>query len=64
MSEPKLKDKMRNMSSNAQLIKELRRKTDAGMKDCVKALKASDNDLQKAVEWLRLNGVYSAKKKA
>ena len=34
------------------------------MKDCVKALKASDNDLQKAVEWLRLNGVYSAKKKA
>ncbi|MGL4588992.1 MAG: translation elongation factor Ts [Mycoplasmatales bacterium] len=49
--------------SIAVLIKELRDKTGAGMMDCKKALEASDLDVNKAVDWLRENGIAKAAKK-
>lgn len=48
----------------AQMVKELREKTDAGMMDCKKALVASDGDFEKAVVWLREKGLAKAAKKA
>ncbi len=50
--------------NKAELVKELRRLTDAGMSDCIKALNESDNDIEKAIEWLRKNGAVKAAKKA
>ena len=38
--------------------------TDAGMMDCKKALAESDGDMEKAVEWLRDQGIGAAAKKA
>lgn len=46
------------------LIKELRARTSAPMKKCVDALKAAENDLDAAVDWLRKAGVATAQKKA
>ena len=48
----------------AQLVKELRDKTGAGMMDCKKALTASEGDVEKAVEILREKGLAAAAKKA
>jgi len=45
-------------------IKKLREMTDAGMMDCKKALVASDGDMDKAVAWLRDQGMGAAAKKA
>ncbi len=49
---------------NAQMVKELREMTGAGMMDCKKALSAVDGDLQKAVDYLRETGKAAAAKKA
>lgn len=49
---------------SAKIVKELRDKTGAGMMDCKKALKETDGDINKAVEWLRQKGISSADKKA
>lgn len=49
---------------SANVVKELREKTGAGMMDCKKALKEVDGDMDKAVEWLRKKGITSAEKKA
>ncbi|MBE9222374.1 translation elongation factor Ts [Cyanobacterium stanieri LEGE 03274] len=49
---------------SAKQVKELRDKTNAGMMDCKKALKESDGDMAKAMEWLRQKGITSAEKKA
>jgi elongation factor Ts len=49
---------------SAQLVKELRDKTSAGMMDCKKALKETNGDIEKAAEWLRQKGIASAGKKA
>jgi len=49
---------------SAKQVKELRDKTNAGMMDCKKALKESDGDIAKAMEWLRQKGITSAEKKA
>lgn len=49
---------------SAQLVKQLRDKTGAGMMDCKKALKENDGDSTKAIEWLRQKGLASAGKKA
>lgn len=49
---------------NAQLVKELREKTGAGMMDCKKALVATNGDLEAAIVWLRENGIMKAQKKA
>ncbi len=45
-------------------IKKLREMTDAGMMDCKKALTEADGDMDKAVAWLRDQGVGAAAKKA
>jgi elongation factor Ts len=52
------------MEISAQLVKELREKTNAGMMDCKKALTESQGDMTKAVEWLRQKGLSAAAKKA
>ena len=49
---------------SAQVVKELREKTGAGMMDCKKALKENNGDMAKATEWLRQKGITSADKKA
>lgn len=49
---------------SAQVVKELRERTGAGMMDCKKALKENDSDMTKAMEWLRQKGLASAGKKA
>ncbi|MES1022586.1 MULTISPECIES: translation elongation factor Ts [Chroococcaceae] len=49
---------------SAQVVKELRERTGAGMMDCKKALKENNGDMDKAIEWLRQKGITSADKKA
>jgi len=48
----------------AEMVKELRERTGAGMMDCKKALVATDGDIEKAVDELRTKGLASAAKKA
>ncbi len=48
----------------AGMVKELRELTSAGMMDCKKALGETDGDIEKAVEYLRENGLAKAAKKA
>ncbi len=51
------------MNITAQMVKELRDKTGAGMMDAKKALVETDGDMDKAAEVLRQNGIASAEKK-
>jgi len=51
------------MAISAQLVKELRDKTGAGMMDCKKALSESDGDLEKAVDVLRKQGLKNVSKR-
>jgi len=51
------------MNISAQMVKELRTKTNAGMMDCKKALKATDGDIKKAIEYLRKKGMETASSK-
>ncbi len=48
---------------SAQMVKELREKTGAGMLDCKKALSESAGDFVKAEEWLRKKGIAKAASK-
>ncbi|MGJ5712105.1 translation elongation factor Ts [Staphylococcus auricularis] len=52
------------MAISAKLVKELREKTGAGMMDCKKALTETDGDMDKAIDYLRENGIAKAAKKA
>ena len=52
------------MAITATQVKELREMTGAGMMDCKKALTNTDGDMDKAVEFLRENGLAKAAKKA
>ncbi|MDD7339212.1 MAG: translation elongation factor Ts [Eubacteriales bacterium] len=52
------------MAISAQLIKELREKTGAGMMDCKKVLVETDGNIDKAIDLLREKGLASAEKKA
>ena len=52
------------MAVTAQMVKELREKTGAGMMDCKKALVENDGDMDKAVSFLREKGMANAAKKA
>lgn len=45
-------------------IKELRERTGAGFLDCKKALAENDNNIDKAIEFLRVKGLAAAVKKA
>lgn len=49
---------------SAQMVKELREMTGAGMMDCKKVLVETDGDMDKAVELLREKGLAKAAKKA
>jgi elongation factor Ts len=48
----------------AQMVKELRDKTGAGMMDCKSALGETAGDIEAAVDWLRKKGLARAAKKA
>jgi elongation factor Ts len=52
------------MAITAQMVKELREKTGAGMMDCKKALTQTDGDMEKAIDYLREKGIASAAKKS
>lgn len=52
------------MAVTAQMVKELREKTGAGMMDCKKALVETDGNLEAAIDFLREKGLSSAAKKA
>lgn len=56
--------KEEKMEINAQMVKELRDKTGAGMMDCKSALTESGGDSEKAVELLRKKGLSRAAKRA
>lgn len=49
---------------SAELVKQLREKTGAGVMDCKQALTESDGELDKAVEFLRKKGLATAAKRA
>lgn len=52
------------MEISASSVKDLREKTGAGIMDCKKALKETEGDVDKAVDFLRQKGIASASKKA
>jgi len=52
------------MEIKAELVKELREKSSAGMMDCKKALVESNGDIKKAEEILKEKGLAKASKKA
>ncbi|AKO93816.1 translation elongation factor Ts [Priestia filamentosa] len=52
------------MAITAQMVKELREKTGAGMMDCKKALTQTEGDMEKAIDFLREKGIAKAAKKA
>ncbi len=53
---------MSNIS--AQLVKDLRERSGAGMMECKKALVENNGDIEIAMEWLRKSGLAKADKKA
>ena len=52
------------MAITAQMVKELRESTGAGMMDAKKALTETNGDMEAAVDWLRTKGLAKAAKKA
>jgi elongation factor Ts len=52
------------MAITAQMVKELREKTGAGMMDCKGALEQTNGDMEKAIDFLREKGIAKAAKKA
>jgi elongation factor Ts len=52
------------MAITAQMVKELRDTTGAGMMDAKKALTETDGDMEAAVDWLRTKGLAKAAKKS
>ena len=52
------------MASNASLIKELRKSTAAPVLDCKKAIENSNGNIDKAIEWLRENGLSRVVRKS
>ena len=52
------------MDVNANLVRELRDKTGAGVMDCKAALAESKGDLEQAVVWLREKGIAQAAKRS
>lgn len=52
------------MAITAQMVKELRETTGAGMMDAKKALTETNGDMEAAVDWLRTKGLAKAAKKS
>ncbi|MFA7110878.1 MAG: elongation factor Ts, partial [Bacilli bacterium] len=50
--------------ANIENIKILRERTGAGMMDCKHALDATDNNVDKACDWLREKGIAKVAKKS
>lgn len=48
----------------AEMVKQLRERTGAGMMDCKKALTETNGDIEKAIDFLREKGLAAAAKKA
>jgi elongation factor Ts len=51
------------MAITAEMVKELREKTGAGVMDCKKALAEAEGDLEKAIDYLRQKGLSDAAKR-
>jgi len=51
------------LTISTSVIKELREKTGVGIMDCKMALKESDGDIGKAIDFLRKKGIATAKKR-
>ncbi len=49
---------------SAEMVKELREKTGAGIMDCKAALTESDGNIEAAIDYLRKKGIATAKKRA
>ena len=49
---------------SAKMVKELRDKTGVGMMECKKALQETDGDMEKAVDYLRKQGLSAVEKRA
>ena len=49
-------------SAQIELIKQLRDRTGAGLMDCKKAIVACENDVEKAIVWLREKGLSKVAK--
>lgn len=52
------------MTAGVDTVKELRERTGAGIMDCKAALKETNNDIEKAIDFLRKKGMASAAKRA
>ena len=52
------------MNITAGMVQELRKKTGAGIMDCKKALKETDGDMEKSIDYLRKKGINAAASKA
>lgn len=52
------------MQITAELVKELRERTGAGMMDCKKSLQEADGDIEAAIEAMRKSGMAKAAKKS
>ncbi len=52
------------MEIKAELVKELRDKTGAGIMDCKKALKETGGDIEKAVDYLKTKGILQAERRS
>lgn len=52
------------MAITAQMVKELRETTGAGMMDCKNALTETNGDMEKAIDYLREKGIAKAAKKS
>jgi elongation factor Ts len=57
-------EKERTMAITAEVVKELRERSGAGMMDCKKALQETDGDMEKALDYLRKTGMAAAAKRA
>lgn len=61
---PLIIDREDSFVITAEMVKELRERTGAGMMDCKKALVETAGDLEKAIDFLREKGLAAAAKKA
>ena len=52
------------MTVSVKSVKELREKTGAGFADCKKALSSCNSDMEKAVEWLKKQGIAQMAERA
>ena len=51
------------MTISAEMVRELRSKSGVGIMECKNALKETEGDMEKAIEYLRKKGLSSAVKK-